>query len=80
MIFVHSFTCSYGTGRDLDVFVPAARPFIHMILPMFFALSGFLVAGSLERSRTLVQFFGLRALRIVPALWRTTRRRNPGLL
>jgi peptidoglycan/LPS O-acetylase OafA/YrhL len=37
------------------------------ILPMFFALSGFLVAGSLARTR-LQQFVTLRALRLVPAL------------
>jgi peptidoglycan/LPS O-acetylase OafA/YrhL len=42
-------------------FVPAA------ILPMFFALSGFLVSASLERTR-LHQFLALRVLRIVPAL------------
>jgi peptidoglycan/LPS O-acetylase OafA/YrhL len=36
---------------------------------MFFALSGFLVAGSLERCRTLVSFYGLRLLRIIPALF-----------
>jgi peptidoglycan/LPS O-acetylase OafA/YrhL len=39
-----------------------------LVLPMFFALSGFLVAGSLERSKTLIMFLGLRILRIVPAL------------
>lgn len=38
------------------------------IVPMFFALSGFLVAGSLERSKTLLTFVGLRAIRIYPAL------------
>lgn len=42
-------------------FLPAA------ILPMFFALSGFLVSASLERNR-LHHFLTLRALRIVPAL------------
>jgi peptidoglycan/LPS O-acetylase OafA/YrhL len=35
---------------------------------MFFALSGFLIAGSLFRCRTLITFMGLRAIRIVPAL------------
>ena len=35
---------------------------------MFFALSGFLVAGSLERTKALPTFFGLRVLRIIPAL------------
>jgi peptidoglycan/LPS O-acetylase OafA/YrhL len=42
-------------------FLPAA------ILPMFFALSGFLVSASLERTR-VHQFLTLRVLRIVPAL------------
>jgi peptidoglycan/LPS O-acetylase OafA/YrhL len=37
------------------------------ILPMFFALSGFLVAGSLMRTR-LHQFATLRVLRLAPAL------------
>jgi peptidoglycan/LPS O-acetylase OafA/YrhL len=41
---------------------------ITAILPMFFALSGFLVAGSLERCRTIVAFAGLRIIRIFPAL------------
>jgi peptidoglycan/LPS O-acetylase OafA/YrhL len=44
------------------------RPFGSVILPMFFALSGFLVAGSLERSKTLLTFLGLRVIRIYPAL------------
>ncbi|TBW32114.1 acyltransferase [Siculibacillus lacustris] len=37
------------------------------MVPMFFALSGYLVSGSLERNN-LVRFLGLRILRIVPAL------------
>lgn len=36
-------------------------------VPLFFALSGFLVAGSLERNK-LRHFLALRALRIIPAL------------
>lgn len=43
-------------------------PFALSLVPMFFGLSGFLVAGSLDRSKTLVMFLGLRALRIAPAL------------
>jgi peptidoglycan/LPS O-acetylase OafA/YrhL len=43
------------------------RFLLAVILPMFFALSGFLVAGSLARTR-LHQFVALRALRLVPAL------------
>jgi peptidoglycan/LPS O-acetylase OafA/YrhL len=44
------------------------RPVIAFILPMFFALSGFLVTGSLMRTGGLVKFFGLRVLRLLPAL------------
>jgi peptidoglycan/LPS O-acetylase OafA/YrhL len=43
-------------------------PLVGTLLPMFFALSGFLVAGSLFRTTTLVQFLGLRVIRIYPAL------------
>lgn len=38
------------------------------LVPCFFALSGFLVAGSYERSKTVFNFVGLRALRIFPAV------------
>ena len=44
------------------------RPLVGMILPMFFALSGFLVSGSLYRVRSIHEFLTLRAMRIVPAL------------
>lgn len=39
-----------------------------LILPMFFALSGFLVSGSLERTPSIRAFAGLRVLRLWPAL------------
>lgn len=42
-------------------------PVIRILLPAFFALSGFLVAASLERN-TLSAFLIFRGLRIVPAL------------
>jgi peptidoglycan/LPS O-acetylase OafA/YrhL len=47
---------------------PPVRALTAPILPMFFALSGFLVAGSLERSKTMLTFLGLRVIRIYPAL------------
>ncbi len=43
------------------------RPSIYFILPSFFALSGFLVAGSLERNK-IPEFLTLRIMRIFPAL------------
>lgn len=66
----HAKVTSYG---DVDSEVPSIAelvllPLAMFILPMFFSLSGFLVAGSLERSRTFLTYFGLRLLRILPAL------------
>ena len=44
------------------------RPYTLARVPMFFALSGFLVAASAFRTRNVLRFLGLRALRILPAL------------
>ncbi len=43
--------------------------FANAFVLMFFALSGFLVAGSAFRTRSLSKFLTFRALRIVPALF-----------
>ncbi len=67
VILSHSFQTSYGRVGDLALMLPF-RPFVRLILPMFFGLSGYLVVGSLERCPTLVSFMGLRILRIIPAL------------
>ena len=60
-------TCYGGAAQDL-AWSGWRRPFLALILPMFFALSGFLVAGSLERCKTLAAFLSLRVLRLIPAL------------
>jgi len=44
------------------------RPITLSYLPMFFALSGFLVTGSALRTGRLIPFLGLRVLRLLPAL------------
>jgi peptidoglycan/LPS O-acetylase OafA/YrhL len=66
IICFHSVALSYGSDATIWR-SPLGAP-ISMIVPMFFSLSGFLVAGSLERCQTLISFLGLRVLRIVPAL------------
>lgn len=38
-------------------------------VPIFFVLSGFLVSASFDRSKTLVDYFRNRLLRIFPGLW-----------
>jgi peptidoglycan/LPS O-acetylase OafA/YrhL len=64
----HSIITSYGETAGAAVWHLPFRPLVGMFLPMFFALSGFLVAGSLFRTASLVQFLGLRVIRIYPAL------------
>ncbi len=64
----HSIVTSYGLAAQTVASSAPWRPLIAVLLPAFFTLSGFLVAGSLERSKTIGMFLGLRALRIYPAL------------
>ena len=68
VIAQHTINVSYGAEVARAFWASPARLVVGPILPMFFALSGFLVAGSLMRCATLVSFFGLRAIRIIPAL------------
>lgn len=68
IILWHTIPISYGTPVEIRAWRGPLGLAMHFVLPMFFALSGFLVAGSLDRSRTLLAFFWLRALRILPAL------------
>ena len=64
----HCIDVSYGVNFTSEFENGPIRPLIAVLLPMFFALSGFLVAGSLDRCRSLVSFMGLRVIRLVPAL------------
>jgi len=64
----HSDVTSYGMAAQFALDGSWAGVFIAQLVPMFFCLSGFLVAGSLARSRSLISFTGLRITRIFPAL------------
>jgi len=55
-------------GDTSHVWRGAYRAAAACLLPMFFALSGFLVAASLERTKSLAVFLTYRAVRILPAL------------
>ena len=68
VIGYHSVVTSYGWDEQQKIINSPWRPIFASILPMFFALSGFLVAGSLERSKLITTFLGLRVIRIMPAL------------
>lgn len=63
----HSLSVSYGDKVESQYFA-SIRPLVLFMVPSFFALSGYLVAGSLFRTDHLPTFLTLRALRIFPAL------------
>jgi peptidoglycan/LPS O-acetylase OafA/YrhL len=67
VVLWHSFTTAYGNGFAYSFLTTPFRPLVAVLVPMFFALSGWLVAGSLFRN-SIPAFLGLRVIRIVPAL------------
>ena len=64
----HNFNIALGLGPMNGFDGHPATVLVRMILPLFFALSGFLVASSLERTPTLDIFLWHRAVRLFPAL------------
>ncbi len=64
VVVFHSFQLTIGRQMQSGLFGPT----ILIIVPAFFALSGFLVAGSAVRVRSVRTFIAFRALRILPAL------------
>ncbi len=67
VIAFHTIMICYGRSAETPWWTGIWRPLPFFILPSFFALSGFLVAGSLNRN-DLPSFLTLRGLRIFPAL------------
>ncbi len=65
----HTVLMTQGLSVQNDILNESIfRSIPSLILPMFFALSGFLVAGSLARAENIFDFVCLRLLRIMPAL------------
>jgi len=64
----HSMNVTLGLSGTLELLAGPLRAPVALILAMFFGLSGFLVTGSVVRSRSLISFLGLRVLRLGPAL------------
>jgi peptidoglycan/LPS O-acetylase OafA/YrhL len=67
VIVWHGVLVCYGPSAEIYFWTGWPRPLIGFLLPAFFALSGFLVAGSLERNK-IPEFLTLRIMRIFPAL------------
>jgi peptidoglycan/LPS O-acetylase OafA/YrhL len=68
VILWHTIVVCYGSDAEVRFWGSPLRPLLYFILPSFFALSGFLVAGSLFRN-SISAFLTLRAIRIFPALF-----------
>lgn len=65
----HSIVVSYGRAAELLFWTnPFTGGVVTSLLPVFFALSGFLVMGSAVRTMSLSVFLAARGLRILPAL------------
>lgn len=68
ILFWHSFGLSYGLAWTRQLPILPFKPLLATLLPMFFALSGFLIMGSALRIASLKTFITFRVLRILPAL------------
>jgi len=69
ILFWHSFGLPYGMQWTRTVPEFPFPSIVAALLPMFFALSGFLVMGSALRTNDVRTFLTFRVLRIVPALF-----------
>jgi peptidoglycan/LPS O-acetylase OafA/YrhL len=68
VVLIHSSFLSYGVAGSRTIHSAPLVGFMLALLPWFFALSGFLVAGSALRLRNTGTFLLFRGLRIAPAL------------
>lgn len=68
VMMIHTVVLCYGVDYNDLFYAGPLGPFARFVVPSFFALSGFLVAGSLVRTKTIGMFLGLRVIRIYPAL------------
>lgn len=65
IVAFHSVTITAGNA---DAIAPLVMSAAQLILPAFFATSGFLVAASLARAGGALEFIALRLLRLAPGL------------
>ncbi|WP_313534243.1 acyltransferase [Sphingomonas sp.] len=68
VVLWHTFPVTMSTEALMPYVDQPIMVLVRVILPMFFALSGFLVSSSLERAPNLGVFLWHRVLRIFPAL------------
>jgi len=64
----HSYLFTHGLDQAYAIAEWGTGRLTYWILPMFFALSGFLITSSLTRTPSIKKFLWLRFIRIYPAL------------
>jgi len=62
----HGVSTSYGAGQELAYYITWVRSIVYPILPMFFVLGGFLVAGSLFSNEELLGVLPAARTEILP--------------
>lgn len=67
VVALHGFVLSHPEAR-VALWTSNLRLLAVPVLPMFFALSGFLVTGSLIKTPSILTFLSFRGLRLLPAL------------
>lgn len=67
IILWHTVQVCYGPKAENWFWTGPLRPLVYLLVPSFFALSGFLVTGSLERNE-ITKFVFYRMVKIYPAL------------
>jgi len=68
VLFSHSFTLALGADAK-EPLQETGLSLGSIAVTVFFCLSGFLIAKSADRSRTLAEFWTARALRLLPGLF-----------
>lgn len=69
IVIWHAYQVTYGTDAAIALWsTTPLGPALALLLPIFFSLSGFLVAGSMYRNPHIGTFLMLRGIRIYPAL------------
>ncbi len=69
IVIWHVYLVTHGSEAAVALWsTTALGPAIALLLPIFFALSGFLIAGSMYRNANIRTFLILRGIRIYPAL------------
>jgi len=69
VVWSHAALVAYGDMAIEPLVLETGYTLGHLAVNVFFVISGFLIAQSLQRSKDLVEYFSARFLRLVPGLF-----------